>query len=114
MVKLSTNVHLTARVMISNELYLICQKLGIEYDDVKILTQFDRRIGLSHMNVPGPDGSLGFSGSCFPKDIANLSYIASELGDENNVFSAIIKRNEEIRPSKDWQSLKGRAVIAED
>lgn len=114
MVKLSTNVHLTARVMISNELYLICQKLGISYDDVKILTQLDRRIGLSHMNVPGPDGNLGFSGSCFPKDIANLSFIANEMGNADNVFQAIIRRNEQIRPEKDWESLKGRAVVADD
>lgn len=114
MVKLSTNVHLTARVMISNELYLICQRLGVDYENVKILTQLDRRIGLSHMNVPGPDGRLGFSGSCFPKDIANLSFIADEMGNTNNVFKAILKRNEEVRPEKDWQDLKGRAVVAED
>lgn len=114
MVKLSTNVHLTARVMISNELYLICEKLGIKYDEVKVLTQLDRRIGISHMSVPGPDGHLGFSGSCFPKDIANLSHIANEMGNEDNVFRAIIRRNEQIRPEKDWEALKGRAVVADD
>src|SRR5690606_34925305 len=91
MVKLSTNVHLTARVMISNELYLICQKLGVDYDTVKTLTQIDHRIGTSHMNVPGPDGKLGFSGSCFPKDIASLSYVSEQMGYENNVFKAIVK-----------------------
>lgn len=110
MVKLSTNVHLTAKVMVSNELYLICQKLGIKYDDVKNLTQIDRRIGTSHMNVPGPDGKLGFSGSCFPKDIASLSYVSEQMGYENNVFKAIVNRNQEVRPDKDWEQLKGRAV----
>src|SRR5574337_725505 len=72
MVKLSTNVHLTARVMVSNELYLICDRLGVPYDEVKILTQFDRRIGLSHMDVPGPDGHLGYGGHCFVKDTQSL------------------------------------------
>ncbi len=114
LVKLSTNVHLTARVMVSNELYLLCERLGVEYDSVKTLTQLDRRIGLSHMDVPGPDGHLGYSGSCFPKDIANLSYIAKEMGNEDSVFHAIIRRNGQIRPERDWESLKGRAVIAED
>ena len=113
MVKLSTNVHLTARVMVSNELYLICQGLGISYDDVKVLTQLDRRIGLSHMNVPGNGGALGYSGSCFPKDINNLGFISRSLGFQDNVFDAIQKRNEVIRGNKDWEALIGRAVIDE-
>lgn len=113
MVKLSSNVHLTARVMVSNELYLICEKLGIPYDDVKLLTQLDHRIGFSHMDVPGPDGSLGFSGSCFPKDINSLCHVSKQLDTGERVFSAMVARNDEIRPAKDWEQLQGRAVINE-
>ncbi len=120
MVKLSTNVHLTARVMISNELYLICQKLGITYDEVKVLTQLDRRIGLSHMNVPGPDGQLGYGGHCFVKDTQNLAFITKNLGlshhDEGgltNLFRSLHERNLEIRDDRDWEGQKGRAVIDE-
>lgn len=122
MVKLSTNVHLTSKVMISNELYLICQKLGIPYDDVKALTQLDHRIGLSHMNVPGPDGHLGYGGHCFVKDTQNLAYIAGELKtchtyhpgrDNGSLFNALHKRNLEIREDRDWEEQKGRAVIDE-
>lgn len=122
MVKLSTNVHLTARVMISNELYLICEKLGIPYDDVKMLTQLDRRIGTSHMNVPGPDGHLGYGGHCFVKDTQNLAFLTELLGtsskyahDEcpNNLFSALHRRNLDIREDRDWEEQKGRAVIDE-
>lgn len=121
MVKLSTNVHLTSRVMISNELYLICEKLGIAYDDVKVLTQLDRRIGLSHMNVPGPDGHLGYGGHCLVKDTKNLAYISDNLrtsvqlehGEAANLFDALHQRNLEIRHNRDWESQKGRAVIDE-
>jgi len=120
MVKLSTNVHLTARVMISNELFLICQKLGIPYDDVKILTQYDRRIGLSHMNVPGPDGHLGYGGHCFVKDTQSLAFIADQLGTSaafpdvaDNLFKALHQRNLQIRDDRDWEAQKGRAVIDE-
>lgn len=116
MVKLSTNVHLTARVMISNELYLICEKLGIAYDDVKILTQLDRRIGLSHMNVPGPDGHLGYGGHCFVKDTQNLAFISEKLGlcrvpGPGGLFHQLHSRNLEIRSDRDWETQKGRAVI---
>lgn len=116
MVKLSTNVHLTARVMISNELYLICEKLGIKYDDVKVLTQLDRRIGLSHMNVPGPDGNLGYGGHCFVKDTQSLSFISDSLGIAKgafgqNLFRSLHERNLDIRKDRDWEAQKGRAVI---
>lgn len=123
MVKLSTNVHLTARVMVSNELYLIAQKLGISYDDVKILTQLDRRIGISHMNVPGPDGQLGYGGHCFVKDTQSLAYIADQLGtvrqgvgpesNGSSLFEELHHRNLQIREDRDWEKQKGRAVIDE-
>jgi nucleotide sugar dehydrogenase len=115
MVKLSTNVHLTARVMISNELYLICEKLGLKYDDVKMLTQLDRRIGTSHMNVPGPDGNLGYGGHCFVKDTQNLAYISEQLGlvktGHSSLFNNLHGRNLDIRNDRDWEAQKGRAVI---
>lgn len=118
MVKLSTNVHLTSRVMISNELYLICDKLGIHYDDVKTLTQLDRRIGLSHMNVPGPDGNLGYGGHCFVKDTQSLAYISEQLRTSTvpgpgSLFHQLHSRNLEIREDRDWEAQKGRAVIDE-
>ena len=116
MVKLSTNVHLTSKVMISNELYLICKKLGIEYEDVKGLTQLDRRIGQSHMNVPGPDGHLGYGGHCFVKDTQNLAYLAESLGTapgKTSLFNHLHYRNLDIREDRDWEAQKGRAVIDE-
>jgi UDPglucose 6-dehydrogenase len=117
MVKLSTNVHLTAKVMISNEIYLICEKLGIVYEDVKLLTQFDKRIGMSHMNVPGPDGHLGYGGHCFVKDTQNLAYLANMLettiAGSPSLFEVLHGRNLQIREDRDWESQKGRAVIDE-
>lgn len=112
MVKLSTNVHLTARVMISNELYLICQKLGVDYDTVKVLTQIDKRIGMSHMNVPGPDGHCGIGGHCFWKDLNNLRFVSEEklqLG--KSLFSSLAERNLEIRDDRNWESQPDRAVV---
>lgn len=118
MVKLSTNVHLASKVLISNELYLICERVGVDYDEVKTLTQLDRRIGLSHMNVPGPDGHLGFGGHCFVKDTQSLAFLAADLGTcviedgESSMFHQMHRRNLEIRPERDWAQ-KGRVVVDE-
>ena len=128
MVKLSTNIHLTSKVMVSNELYLICQKLGIDYDNVRIMTQLDRRIGLSHMNVPGPDGLRGVSGSCFPKDLNSLAFLSEQLEcstprqcgasgcvpGETSLFREMFERNVIIRGQKDWEQLTGRAIVDSD
>ena len=111
MVKLSTNAHLMARVLLSNELFLICEALGVDYEEVKKLTQLDKRIGLSHMNVPGPDGNLGAGGHCFPKDINNLRFVSSQLGTGEKLFTAIHERNLEVRKDHDWEAMKGRAVV---
>ncbi len=127
MVKLSTNAHLASKVLVSNELYLICQKLGIVYDDVKLLTQFDRRIGLNHMNVPGSDGNLGFGGHCLPKDLNSLAFISEQLKTsferscgasgcspgETSLFRDLVDRNYTVRENHDWEAQKGRAVIDE-
>ena len=107
MVKLSTNVHLASKVMISNELYQLCQTFDVNFNNVKTLTQFDRRIGLSHMDVPGPDGHLGYGGSCFIKDVQSLAF----MGAKGNLFETLHRRCLELRPEKDWAELKGRAVV---
>ena len=111
MAKLFTNGMLMTKVLFSNEMYLMAEKLGINYDEVRFLACLDPRIGESHTRVPGHDGHLGAGGSCFPKDINNLRFTASELGLPEKMFTAVIERNEEIRPEKDWEELKGRAVV---
>ena len=42
----------------------------------------DKRMGSSHMNVPGPDGRYGFGGPCFPKDVSALLEYSKEIGNE--------------------------------
>ena len=110
MVKLYANGMLTAKVIFSNEVYLICQKLGVDYSDVRMLACLDGRIGIGHTMVPGPDRQLGYGGHCFPKDIQNLRAVARELGTGEKMFTAMIERNDEVREKKDWVDMKDRAV----
>ena len=39
------------------------------WEDFTDILGSDSRFGDSHMQVPGPDGKLGYGGSCFPKDV---------------------------------------------
>jgi UDPglucose 6-dehydrogenase len=113
MVKLYTNGILATKVLFSNEMYLICQQLGVNYEEVRVLSVLDPRVGASHTVVPGPDGQLGFGGHCFPKDINNLRYVAWEAKVLERLFTAVIERNDEIREKKDWLDMQGRAVTGE-
>ena len=71
----------------------------------------DGRIGDSHLNVPGPDGKLGFGGSCFPKDVQALIKFAEEQSIDLSVLKGVWKTNLLVRPERDWEDLLGRAVV---
>ena len=112
MVKMFRNCYLATKVSFCNEIYEFCEKLGINYENVRKVAANDDRILHSHTNVPGHDNRKGFGGTCFPKDTASLKYEMSKNGMTPYILNAIIERNELIdRPEKDWCSDKGRAVI---
>ena len=110
MVKLYTNGILFTKVLFSNDIYAVCQKLGIPYDEVRLVSCLDPRIGSSHTVVPGPDGHLGAGGHCFPKDMSSLKFEAARLGVPERMFTAVLERNAEVRDDKDWEKMKDRAV----
>jgi nucleotide sugar dehydrogenase len=111
MVKYTTNTFLSVKVSFANEIYQLCEKVGADYDKVIEYATMDERLGESHWGVPGHDGDFGFGGHCFPKDLSALIYLTKELGTINNVLSATQKTNDEIRQNRDWENMKGRAVI---
>jgi UDPglucose 6-dehydrogenase len=57
------------------------------------MISLDNRIGQSHLQVPGHDGSFGFGGMCFPKDTSALLRYAEELDVPLNVLDAAVKKN---------------------
>ena len=111
MVKYVTNTFLSVKVSFANEIYQLCEKLGADYDKVIEYAIMDNRLGESHWGVPGHDGDFGFGGHCFPKDLSALLHLTKELGTTNNVLEATQKTNNEIRKNRDWEQMKGRAVI---
>ncbi len=113
MVKYFTNCVLATKVSFANEMKQICDKADIDYDKVVEYSLYDDRVGPTHLSVPGPDGRSGFGGSCFPKDINALINFANRVNIEPKVLKAVWEKNLEVRPEKDWEQLKGRAVSEE-
>lgn len=117
LVKYFTNCGLACRVSLANEFAQICSALGVDYNRVigvakeNALGKEDTRMGLTHWDVPGHDNTLGFGGSCFPKDLNALIYVAKQLGVDPMCMEAAWKKNLEVRPERDWEHLKGRAVV---
>ena len=110
MVKYLTNTFLATKVSFANEMKMLCDFFNIDYDKVVEYSTYDERLGNSHWAVPGPDGKLGFGGSCFPKDINALISIADKWEIQTNVLLGAWDTNLDVRPEEDWKELKGRAV----
>jgi len=110
LVKYFTNCFLATKVSFSNEFRQICEKSDIDYDKVLEYALYDKRLGKTHFSSPGPDGKYGFGGSCFPKDLNALIKTSEDLGVNPKVLKAVWEKNLEVRPEKDWENLKGRAV----
>ena len=91
--KYAINTFLATKVVFMNELKTLADNAGIDYDNVARMIRVDQRIGFSHLRVPGPDGSFGFGGACFPKDTSALLKYAESLGVSMNVLDAAVKKN---------------------
>jgi UDPglucose 6-dehydrogenase len=99
MIKYATNCFLSAKVTFFNQLYDICQAGEIDYDTVRQVLSYDHRIGASHMQVPGPDGSRGYGGACFPKDTNAFVHYSDRLNTKVDTLESAIKYNKKIRKS---------------
>ena len=114
MVKYLTNTFLATKVSFANEMKKICDNIDVDYDKVVEYARHDERLGETHWAAPGPDGKLGFGGSCFPKDLNALIYFSDGVGVDPILLKSVWERNLKVRPEKDWEALVGRAVTKGD
>lgn len=110
MFKYIANTFLAVKVAFANEMFQICNRAHISYRIVQELIDGDDRLGKTHWSVPGYDGHFGFGGTCFPKDVNAFIQLAKKLGVNPTVLEGAWKKNLEVRPERDWENLKGRAV----
>jgi nucleotide sugar dehydrogenase len=99
-VKYTINTYLATKVVFMNEMCELATAHGYNWTDIQMYLAEDNRIGLSHMQVPGPDGSYGFGGMCFPKDTNAWVKYANKLGVQLSVLKTAIKKNVLLRLQK--------------
>lgn len=113
LIKYMNNTFFATKVSIMNEFKLLSDKIGANWDDALYGFASDGRVGDSHLHVPGPDGRLGYGGTCFPKDVNALLAFANENEINLNAIEGGWRTNLIVRPEKDWEADKGRAVSEE-
>ena len=113
MIKYMNNTFFATKVSFMNEMYQIAKNSDVDWDVAVDGFVRDGRVGHSHLNVPGPDGKLGFGGVCFPKDIQAMIHFAESRSVEPNVLKGAWDTNLEVRPEEDWKQFKGRSVVEE-
>jgi UDPglucose 6-dehydrogenase len=111
MIKYMNNCFFATKVSFLNEMKLIADKCGVDWDMAIEGFVRDGRIGHSHLSVPGPDGKWGFGGSCFPKDVQAMIDFGESLGLYLHTLKGVWNTNCNVRPEKDWEKLEGRAVV---
>jgi UDPglucose 6-dehydrogenase len=87
MTKYATNSFLALKVIFGNEMFDLCQALGLDYELVKQGIGVDKRIGDSHFNVLD-SGYRGYGGKCLPKDTMSLLDLADDAGIEMKLLQA--------------------------
>jgi len=95
MIKYARNSYLAKDVSFANEIANICQRLGVDYLDVKKGMEMDSRIGKGRFL----DAGAGFGGSCFPKDVQALMMKAKDCGVEPKMLEATLWVNR-VQPYK--------------
>ena len=97
--KYLANCFLATKVMFANEFKILCDKVDVDYGRIAEIAVLDKRLGPTHWRAPGPDGKLGFGGSCFPKDTAALLHFADDIGTSLWLLNEATYINDDLRDS---------------
>lgn len=92
MIKYASNAFLATKISFINEVAQICERLGADVRTVAKGMGFDRRIGPFFLNA-----GIGFGGSCFPKDVQALEYMAAEANCHPQLLRAVLDINRDSR-----------------
>ncbi len=112
MIKYASNAFLATKISFINEVADICEALGADVKEVAAGMGYDARIGKYFL-----DAGLGWGGSCFPKDVQALAYMAKEQSLTTPILDSVmnvnydrrkaaVKRTEEMLGG----SLKGKTI----
>lgn len=94
--KLVANAFLAQRISSINSISALCERTGADVDEVARAIGTDSRIGPKFLKA-----SVGFGGSCFQKDVLNLTYLCEHFGlpEVAHYWDQVISMN-------DWQKTR--------
>ncbi|MEK6954497.1 MAG: UDP-glucose/GDP-mannose dehydrogenase family protein [Candidatus Micrarchaeota archaeon] len=110
MIKYASNSFLATKISFVNQLALLCEKTGIDVDDVARGMGLDNRIAMPFLRA-GP----GFGGSCFPKDVRALMHFSGKEGVEPTILESVMLVNS-LQPlwligaAQEKMPLKGKTI----
>ncbi|OGN97981.1 MAG: UDP-glucose 6-dehydrogenase [Chloroflexi bacterium RBG_13_50_21] len=92
MIKYASNAFLATKISFINEIANICEALGADVKEVAVGMGYDTRIGKQFL-----DAGVGYGGSCFPKDVMALAYMAAEKGRHPQLLYTVMEINDDRR-----------------
>jgi UDPglucose 6-dehydrogenase len=92
MIKYASNAFLATKISFINEIANICEELGADVTEVATGMGFDDRIGPRFLRA-----GLGYGGSCFPKDVQALTFMAQSMNVKPRILDAVTATNDERR-----------------
>jgi UDPglucose 6-dehydrogenase len=90
LIKHASNSFLALKISYINAISVLCEAAGANVQEVANGMGMDDRIGRRFLNV-----SLGFGGSCFPKDLSAFIKIAEQVGYDFGLLKEVQKINAE-------------------
>jgi UDPglucose 6-dehydrogenase len=88
LIKYASNAFLATKITFINEIANLCEKTGINIEDISLGMGSDARIGSRFLRA-GP----AYGGSCFPKDTKGLISIAEKEKINLSIVKSVIKSN---------------------
>jgi UDPglucose 6-dehydrogenase len=88
LIKYASNAFLATKITFINEIANLCEKTGIDVEDISIGIGLDKRIGSRFLRA-GP----AYGGSCFPKDTKAIVTTANKFKTDLSVIKSVIKSN---------------------
>jgi GDP-mannose 6-dehydrogenase len=91
MVKYASNNFHAIKVAFANEVGAICERLGVDGQQVMRVFCDDRELNISPRYLrPG----FGFGGSCLPKDLRAITYVAKDMDVQVPLLSNVLASND--------------------
>ena len=88
LIKYASNAFLATKITFINEIANLCEKTGINVEDISIGMGLDKRIGSRFLRA-GP----AYGGSCFPKDTKAIISTAKKFNINLSVIKSVIRSN---------------------